>query len=88
MFPKIPMRTFFSETFRATADPRFRSIQLPPVFDRTREILQLKLSPVCHLLGTMRFSRDKLYLTGYRHRYGILEAHKGAFEVLGCKETA
>jgi len=73
---------FLREAFRHSADRRFKSIQLPPVFDRMRDVLKFKLPPVRHSLGTMQFSSDKLYRIGYRHRYGIREAHRRALHLL------
>jgi hypothetical protein len=33
----------------------------------------------------MRFSTDRLYATGYRHRYGILALHERALDSLARK---
>jgi nucleoside-diphosphate-sugar epimerase len=73
---------FFREAFRRTADPAFRTIELPSLFDRTRDVFKFRLAPVRHSLGSMRFFPAKLYSTGYRHRYGILHAHEMAFAAM------
>jgi nucleoside-diphosphate-sugar epimerase len=73
---------FFREAFRYSADSRFKTVQLPSIFDRTRDVMKFRLPPVRHSLGTIYFSPEKLYATGYRHRYGMAEAHQRAFDVL------
>ena len=79
---------FFREAFRYSSDRRFKSIQLPRVFDRMRDVLRFRLPPVRHSLGTMRFSPGKLYSIGYRHRYGIKEAHRRALHSLAQNGSA
>jgi nucleoside-diphosphate-sugar epimerase len=73
---------FFRQVYRETADKRFKSIQLPSIFDRMRDVLKFRQLPIRHSLGTMRFSPERLYGTGYRHRYGIEEVHRRALRLL------
>lgn len=73
---------FFRDAYLKTSDPDFRTIELPSIFDRLRDILKFRLLPVRYSLGAMIFSTDKLYATGYRHRYGIVEAQQRAFNLL------
>ncbi len=79
---------FFREAFRRTSDRKFKSFQLPSVFDRMRDVVKFRLPPIRHSLGTMRFSPEKLYSTGYRHRYGIKEAHNLALDALARDQPA
>jgi nucleoside-diphosphate-sugar epimerase len=76
---------FFRKAYHLSSDPRFRSVQLPWIFDGLRDALKYKILPVRHSLGRMRFSTDRLYATGYRHRYGIQELHKRALDLLVTK---
>jgi hypothetical protein len=73
---------FFRKAYHLSSDPRFRSVQFPWIFDGLRDTLKYKMLPVRHSLGRMRFSTDRLYATGYRHRYGIQELHKRALDLL------
>jgi nucleoside-diphosphate-sugar epimerase len=74
---------FFRKAYHLSSDRRFRSVQLPWIFDGLRDALKYKMLPVRHSLGRMRFSTDRLCATGFRHRYGIQELHKRALDSLG-----
>jgi len=68
-----------------SSDRRFRCIQLPWVFDALRDFLKFKILPFRHTLGRRRFSTDRLYAAGYRHRYGISELHERGLDSLTGK---
>jgi nucleoside-diphosphate-sugar epimerase len=76
---------FFRRAYSRSSDRRFRCVQLPWVFDGLRDLLKFKILPFRHTLGRMRFSTDRLYATGYRHRYGISELHERVLDSLTKK---
>lgn len=79
---------FFHEAFRRTSDRRFNSIELPSIFDRIRNAVRFGILPRRHLLGAMFFSPEKLYSTGYRHRYGVKELHERAINALASEQDS
>jgi hypothetical protein len=91
---QIPPRPPGLRTMRRhsrSSDRRFRCIQLPWVFDALRDFLKFKTLPFRHTLGRRRFSTDRLYATGDRHRYGISELHVRALdsqEIRDCEAFA
>ena len=80
--PNPSASTPTSGRYSRSSDRRFRCIQLPWVFDGLSDFLKFKIFPFRHTLGRRRFSTDRLYATGYRHRYGISELHKRALDLL------
>jgi nucleoside-diphosphate-sugar epimerase len=80
--PENTYASFFRKVYERSADPRFKSVELPWVVDGLRDALKFKMLPVRHTLGRMRFSTDALHATGYRHRFGVPELHERAMDAL------
>jgi nucleoside-diphosphate-sugar epimerase len=80
--PDNTYANFFRRAYDKSADARWRSIELPWVFDGLRDILRAGRLSRRRPLGRMRFSTDRLLAAGYRHRYGIAELQERAIQAL------
>lgn len=73
---------FMRKAFRASGDKRFRVPLLPGLFDWLHDFSRFRTLPLRNPLWRMRFPNDRLKAAGYRHRYGMSEAHRLALEAL------
>jgi len=73
---------FFRRAYDNSADRRWRSIELPWVFDGLRDILRAGRLSRRRPLGRMHFSTDRLQAAGYRPRYGVAELQERAIQAL------
>ena len=74
---------FFRKAYQATGDKRFACpVQAPWVFDYLRQVAQYRSWPLRVPRGIVVFPPDRLYATGYRHRFGMAKAQELAIKTL------
>jgi nucleoside-diphosphate-sugar epimerase len=74
---------FLRKAYNATGDGRFFCPPyMPAAADMLRLMFKYRSRQVRYPPGMLRYSPGKLYRTGYRHPFGILEAHNSAINNL------
>jgi choline dehydrogenase-like flavoprotein/nucleoside-diphosphate-sugar epimerase len=74
---------FFRKAYQATGDKRFACpVQAPWVLDYLRQVAQYRRWPLRVPRGIVVFPPDRLYATGYRHRFGMAKAQELAIKTL------
>jgi nucleoside-diphosphate-sugar epimerase len=81
-FPEPTHANFMRKAFAAGGDKRFCVIRVPWIADWMYDLLRFRTLPLRNPLWRMRFPNDRLRATGYRHRFGMAEAHARAPEAL------
>ena len=70
---------FLRKAYKATGERRFWCPpRMPGAADMFRLMFKYRSRQLRYPPGMLRYSPEKLYRTGYRHPFGILEAHKRA----------
>ena len=80
--PDNTYASFFRKAYAASADPRWKAIELPWIVDALRDFLRARRFSRRHALGWMRFSTERLQAAGYRPRYGVAELQDRAIKTL------
>jgi nucleoside-diphosphate-sugar epimerase len=75
---------FLRKAYKATGDKRFSCPPfMPGMLDMLRLMFKYRSRDVRYTTGMLRYSPEKLYGTGYRYPFGILEAHERAIQSIG-----